>query len=157
MSGTLLWFWLAVAPTAAAKGPPPFTVTARPRTPIQAGRRAWYEIAIRNETDSDQIVDLGFVELTGYGFLGPEGLKGETHSTSDQNVGPPKCADWAAFVLIKPGALVTTLARLDTPWQVVGTQQLSLEFDLWRVVDLKSCREERSEVSTQLSVQVQSQ
>jgi hypothetical protein len=134
-----------------------FAVTARPRTTlIQAGRHQWYELTIKNETKSDQIIDLGSMTLTSADFLGPQGIKSSVGRVStDVNVATPKCADWTAFALIRPGESLTTLAKIETPLGLQGTMELYIDLDLWYVAELANCREERAEANVKVQVHIQ--
>jgi hypothetical protein len=131
-------------------------VSARAQTPqIVAGRDAWYEITIKNVAEMDQIVDLSYVVVAGTNFITPQGSKGTGFNTSDINVLAPKCVEWSAFSVIKPGASITVLSKIATPFTIHGTTLVQLQFELMRVVDLTNCRKEVIHVEAKLEIQVQ--
>jgi hypothetical protein len=134
----------------------PIVVTARARTaPIVAGRDAWYEITIKNVVDSDQILDLSYVVISGTNFIASEGSKGSGFATSDVNMLAPKCVDWTAFSVIKPGTSAIILTKIATPYTIQGPTLLQVELDLTRVVDLTNCRKDIFNIETKLDIQVQ--
>jgi hypothetical protein len=123
--------------------------SAKPRTlPLILGEVAWYEVTIRNVGTHDEIIDLGYVKVTGFSFIGSHAMGGPVTGTVSDGALPPKCSDIGSFAVIKPGSAVTTLVQLKTPDNMGSLMSVKLRMTFERIMNLVDCEREEIEVST---------